>query len=64
MSMDTETSEEKILPYIDFDRFKPELICIEQRMRMICNSHRWIKYIEPYYVFHVETIGNAFFKRK
>ena len=62
-SLDVETTEDKVLSTVDFTKFKPRLICIEDQVRRIDNTHRWIKYLQPYYKLNTTMGGNSFYER-
>ena len=63
-SIDIETGEEALLKCTDFTVFKPKLICIEYRVRLVDYRGNWNKFLAPFYD-EKESLGhNAFYLRK
>ena len=64
LSVDVETNEDNVLKAVDFNVFKPTLICMEYIVRGIDQRHRWEKMLLHFYMQVDVTPGNAFYLRK
>ena len=69
-SLDVELSEDKVLSTVDFTKFKPTLMIIENAIRGVDSRPRWQHLILPYYnevrisTYKEDTLGNSFYVRK
>jgi FkbM family methyltransferase len=63
LNMDIELCEKKVLSKIDFNKFKPQLMCIEVSVRGIDDSEEIEKYINKFYKKIYTISGNSFYER-
>ena len=63
-TMDIEMSEGKVLATVDFNKFKPTMMIIENSIRRIDSRPMWEHLILPYYDEVVKELGNSVYVRK